>query len=126
MASYKELFDVAKEKLDSEIAKEKIIAKQEAKDFFETNKKCLVDGFLNHAIWKMERCISTEFSETITFNRNIKIKSDVYIGTFKAVLSELIKNALKELSPDYCNYDVNIEETPLNSISIKITMTLCE
>ena len=126
MANYKELFDAAKVKLDSEIAKEKIIAKREAKEFFETNKKCLVSGFLNYTIKKMERYVSTEFTETVTFNKNIKIESDVYIVTFKAVLSELIKNALKELSPDYCNYDVRIEETPLNSVSIKITMTLCE
>lgn len=126
MTEYKKQFDAAKVKLDTEITRERMRAKQEAEQFFETNKECLVDGFLRYTIEKMERCVSTEFTETITFNKNIRIESDVYRRYFKTILYDLIKNELKELSPDYCNYDVDIEETPLYSISIKITMTLCE
>jgi len=126
MASYKELFDAAKVKLDSEITKERLRAKQEATAFFETQKINLVDYLLYNTIRKMERCVSTEFTEIRTFNKNIRFESDVYRAEFKNVLSKLIKSKLKELSPNYCIYDVYIEETPLNSISIKITMTLCE
>ena len=95
----------------------KIIGKQEAKEFFETNKKCLVDGFLDYTIKKMERCVSTEFTTTVTFNKNIKIESDVYIGAFKASLSELIINALKEFNTSVTILTQLFKSSKGNSIS---------
>lgn len=126
MTNYKELIDAAKVTLDSEIAKERMRAKQEAEDFFQKNKECLVYSFLSYTISKMKRYVATEFAENITFNVNIKCKTDVYREEFKNILSELIKDALKELTPNYCKYDVHIGETALNSLLVKITMTICE
>ena len=133
MVNDKERLVAVKKMLDERIRiqKEKDIEiNQLAEKFFEENKEDFVYNALDTFIYELElsNSASTDFYYFHDYEDNIRGKSADFTKTYLCRLCELIKNNLRELSPDFCEYNVEIEKNEdillADSLFLTITMNI--